>query len=108
ISNNNSTPAGLNYCRGLYSRYTNNTREALIQFNYSRKDVNYGKLSIMNMIEIYLNPDNSELFSEINEAKASSNEISESLSAVERLLQDLTKLGENNSVKYKILEAYSL
>ena len=96
---------GLHYCRGAYAWFINDPREALIQFNSARKDGEWGKLAIQNMIEIYLNPDHQELFAESAEAKGDN---SEHIVAAEKLLKDLTKLGEGSSPKYIVLEAYAL
>jgi hypothetical protein len=41
----------------------------LDHFNYSRKDGEWGRHAIINMIEIYLNPENTGLFSEAADAK---------------------------------------
>lgn len=48
---------GLNYCKGLYEWYNANPNGALRCFNYARQDVEWGKQSIFNMIDICLNPD---------------------------------------------------
>lgn len=48
---------GLNYCRGLYEWYTGNPNGALRHFNSARRDPEWGRQSIFNMIDICLNPD---------------------------------------------------
>lgn len=48
---------GLNYCKGLYEWYNGNPNGALRFFNYARQDVEWGKQSIFNMIDICLNPE---------------------------------------------------
>mgnify|MGYP001978002552 FL=1 len=49
---------GLNYCKGLHCRYTNDVVEAVKFFNLARRDGKWGVLALINMIELYLNPDN--------------------------------------------------
>ncbi|XP_022305940.1 tetratricopeptide repeat protein 21B-like isoform X6 [Crassostrea virginica] len=58
---------GYNYCKGLYEWYTGNPTAALKLFNKARKDSDWGNLSIYNMIEICLNPDNDTLGGEVFE-----------------------------------------
>ena len=60
-----SKMAGLNYCKGLYSRYKNEPLKALRELNQARFDNFYGESAIQNMIEIYLNPQNDLLYSSI-------------------------------------------
>ncbi|KAJ3020917.1 Tetratricopeptide repeat protein 21B [Thoreauomyces humboldtii] len=49
---------GFHYCKGLYHRYTNSPNEALKEFNFCRKDTEWGERALTHMIEIFLNPDN--------------------------------------------------
>ncbi|KAJ8306896.1 hypothetical protein KUTeg_014980 [Tegillarca granosa] len=60
-----SVEAGFNYCKGLY---TGNPTAALKSFNKARKDSDWGNLSIFNMIEICLNPDNDTVGGEVFES----------------------------------------
>lgn len=62
-----SLEGGFNYCKGLYEWYTGNPTAALKLFNKARKDSDWGNLSIFNMIEICLNPDNDTLGGEVFE-----------------------------------------
>ncbi|CAH8497142.1 unnamed protein product [Schistosoma turkestanicum] len=55
---------GLNYCRGLYHFYTNESSVALNYFNRCRKDVDYAEMAIYRMVEICINPDNQLLGTE--------------------------------------------
>ncbi|KAF4751187.1 Tetratricopeptide repeat protein 21B, partial [Perkinsus olseni] len=48
------------FCRGMLSRWLNQPQEAIVEFNASRKDVEYRGDAIMHMIEIYLFPDASD------------------------------------------------
>lgn len=58
------TEPGLHYAKGLFYRYSNNPRNALQEFNQARNNGMWGDLAIVNMIEIYLNPDYSEAWDE--------------------------------------------
>ena len=49
---------GLRFCKGLNCRYSNNLIAAIKHFNLARWDSKWGGLAIMNMIELYLNPEN--------------------------------------------------
>lgn len=62
-----SMEGGFNFCKGLYEWYTGNPTAALKLFNKARKDSDWGNLSIYNMIEICLNPDNDTLGGEVFE-----------------------------------------
>ena len=62
-----SKMAGLNYCKGLYSRYNSEPQKALRELNFARFDNFFGGMAIQNMIEIYLNPANDMIYSSILE-----------------------------------------
>jgi tetratricopeptide repeat protein 21B len=59
--------AGLAYCKGLFCRYNSEPQKALRELNFSRFDNFYGVSAIQNMIEIYLNPANEQIYSSILE-----------------------------------------
>ncbi|KAJ3318719.1 Tetratricopeptide repeat protein 21B [Blyttiomyces sp. JEL0837] len=59
---------GYHFCKGLHYRYTNSPNEALKEFNFCRRDSEWGVESLYNMIEIFLNPDNDTLGGEALEA----------------------------------------
>ena len=48
--------AGLQYCKGLYNRYTNKLRDALSCFYRAKKGAEWGLPAHYHMIEIYLDP----------------------------------------------------
>lgn len=90
--------------QGLLAWYTNDPKTALSEFNQSRKDGEWGKQALINMIEIYLNPDNIELFQETAEAKGDN---SEQVGSAEKLLADLQGLNEPElALKVSVLECY--
>lgn len=54
--------AGFRYCKGIHQWYLNNINEALAEFNLARRDAEWGKEAVMHMVEIYLNPDNENMW----------------------------------------------
>lgn len=106
--------AGLNFCRGLYEWYTGSPNTALRLFNTARRDAEWGKQAIFNMIEICINPD-AELPSE-GQMEGQSEEARESqvmaMRTAERLLKELqpraAALGamDNESLNYALLENF--
>ena len=96
--------AGLHYARGLHAWYTNDSKTALTEFNQARKDGEWGKLALINMVELYLNPDNAELFQETAEAKGDN---TEQIASAEKLLKDLLHLNDSSlQLRVQVLEAY--
>ena len=127
------TASGLHYCKGLHHYYQNQPRDALLHFNYARKDHEWGKLALEHMINIYINPDHLDLFVETtettgtDEGNGNSNKpakqtgkkagaehdmagsMAANLAAAERLLQELhTMYGNDKPHKLHILESYIL
>jgi tetratricopeptide (TPR) repeat protein len=87
--------AGLHYCKGLYHRYTNSVHEAVKAFNLARRDGEWGRQALTNMIELYLNPDNDTLFgvSALDGAGGAVNaERMASVKAAEDLLGELSEM----------------
>jgi len=97
--------AGLHFCKGLHAWFTNNSQAALAEFNFCRQDAEWSRPALMNMIEIYLNPDNRDSFFEAVESKGSDN--ASYVAAAEKLIQDLRSMGET-SPKVDVLQAYAL
>ncbi|CRK98820.1 CLUMA_CG012072, isoform A [Clunio marinus] len=107
--------AGLSFCKGLFDWYTCNPNGALRHFNNSRRDVEWGKQSVFNMIEICLNPDadlpsEGEL-SDVPEDVDINNSRSIALKTAERLLKELkpkTNVLDNEALNHKLLENFLL
>jgi len=95
---------GLHYCKGLHAWYTNDPFTALKEFNQARKDGEWGRDALMAMIEIYLNPDNSDLFQDAAEAKGDSLEY---VRHAQSLIQELRAIGEEGW-RVQVLDAYAL
>ncbi|KAJ0406797.1 hypothetical protein ATCC90586_000850 [Pythium insidiosum] len=109
---------GLHYCKGLYARYKNNVREAIEAFNLARRDPEWGEHALMNMIEIYLNPDNENLWEPTGNnsndsghdamgASSNSKEQTENIRIANTLLDELPVKSDKN-VQLKVLEAYAV
>jgi tetratricopeptide repeat protein 21B len=99
---------GLNYCKGLYHRYVNSVHEATKHFNLSRRDSEWGKKAIVHMVEIYLNPDNENLWD--GDAEPQMEEVSKeeasTIGVAEKLLRELPQ--RPKSLKHLVLEAYAM
>ncbi|KAG5681783.1 hypothetical protein PVAND_011191 [Polypedilum vanderplanki] len=107
---------GLNFCKGLYEWYTANANGSLRYFNNCRRDSEWGKQAVFNMIEICLNPDNDlPSDAEINDLPDdvdvnSSRQIA--LRTAEKLLKELKPKTynslDNEALHHKLLENFLL
>jgi len=104
------TDQGLHYAKGLYSRYTNSTREALREFSNGRhpRDTRWSEKCTINMIEIYLNPDQDNFWNESLEQEESKHteKQPENTAWAKKLLRELDQSGGGDKQKRRILEAY--
>merc|ERR1719313_3311858 len=100
---------GFHYCQGLFSRWSHNPREALLEFNLSRMDANWGLEATLNMVELYLCPDNEKLWEEPSSDRAAK-ETSDAVSAAIKLLKEAKTFESsgNKSTRFKVLEAYAM
>ncbi|KAM5158028.1 tetratricopeptide repeat protein 21A [Mantella aurantiaca] len=107
---------GYNYCKGLHSWHLGQPNEALKYFNKARKDSDWGEMSITNMIQICLNPDNEiiggEVFDSLDEDNSLSGERRDSeklgIRTAEKLLKEFhphTVPGQN---RLTMLQCYCL
>jgi tetratricopeptide repeat protein 21B len=112
-----SSDVGLNFCKGLFEWYTCNPNNALRFFNNCRRDPEFGKQSIFNMVCICIDPDN-DLPTELDfnesgvdlEAEAS-NSRQIALKTAERLLRDLqpkTNVIDQEALNHKLMENFLL
>jgi len=94
---------GLHYIKGLYHRYCNQPREALKEFILGRniKDDTWSEKCTIVMIEIYLNPDNENIWEEPEEANKEY--VTENVKTAEKLLKSLAP-----STLKSLLEAHCL
>lgn len=93
--------AGFSYARGLYNRYTNNNAEALKDFNNGRlpKDNVYSQRCLEAMIEVYIMPDNENIW----EDQENREEVAENIRTAEKLVREV-----QNAEKRQILEGYCM
>ncbi|MEW5298948.1 MAG: hypothetical protein WDW36_002017 [Sanguina aurantia] len=96
---------GYHYCKGLHSRYTNDPREALKNFNLARKDSRWGAPSILHMVEVYLNPDNDAVWEE--KENADTPEGREAVNTARSLLSQV-RPQDTQSQRFKVLECYAM
>lgn len=101
--------AGMHFCKGLYARYKNQVREAIEEFNLARRDPEWGERALLNMIEIYLNPDNENLWeaSDSGDGSSNSKEQMENIRIANTLLDELPVKQERH-VNVRVLEAYAV
>ncbi|RLN44133.1 hypothetical protein BBJ28_00010612 [Nothophytophthora sp. Chile5] len=99
---------GLHFCRGLLARFRNNVVEAIEAFNLARRDPEWGERALINMIEIYLNPDNENLWDATTDAaEGKSKEQTENLRIANTLLDELPVARAERDAKLRVLEAYA-
>lgn len=99
-----SFPAGLKFARGLLYRLLMQPREALLEFNAVRGDPRWGQRAAEEMFHIYINPDDSELWSVTDFSKMFPNGSSdENLQSAERLLMDIAP---SNKRTRTLMEGY--
>lgn len=94
---------GLHYCRGLHAKFSNNMHDALRYFNLARKDSEWGTPSLYAMVEIYLNPENENLWEDAPEGRQTDN--TDGIRAASQLLSEVRG---RRGAKHTVLEAYTL
>eukprot|EP00828_Plagiopyla_frontata_P041534 TRINITY_DN5952_c0_g1_i6.p2 TRINITY_DN5952_c0_g1~~TRINITY_DN5952_c0_g1_i6.p2 ORF type:complete len:295 (-),score=57.60 TRINITY_DN5952_c0_g1_i6:100-984(-) len=102
-----SNEPGLCFCRGLYYQYMRKPHEALKEFMISKHQSSYMETSIVNMVWIYLNPQNELLFSSSDESQVTRNIDMENLKTADNLLHELSQ-HQANQLKISILQSYIL
>ncbi|KAJ1446031.1 hypothetical protein M885DRAFT_452913 [Pelagophyceae sp. CCMP2097] len=95
---------GLNFCKGLHARYSNDVVDAVKFFNLARRDGQWGVPALMNMIELYLNPDGETIWDD----GADATENSEASAVADQLFKELeTFIPPNDlALKIRVLGAY--
>jgi len=100
---------GLHFCKGLYARFRNNVVEAIDEFNLARRDPEWGERALINMIEIYLNPDNENLWDAGSDgSEGNTKEQTENLRIANTLLDELPVARNERDAKLRVLEAYAV
>jgi tetratricopeptide repeat protein 21B len=96
--------AGFRYCRGLYARAINDVGKAIHEFNFARKDIVWGENALVNMVELYLNPDQEGAWEERDESKSDETSASH-IRIAEDLLKELKPICKDQA-KLAILSNY--
>eukprot|EP00656_Telonema_subtile_P017730 TRINITY_DN19551_c0_g1_i2.p1 TRINITY_DN19551_c0_g1~~TRINITY_DN19551_c0_g1_i2.p1 ORF type:complete len:733 (+),score=260.04 TRINITY_DN19551_c0_g1_i2:81-2279(+) len=102
---------GYHFCRGLFLRWSYNPREALTEFNLARMDAHWGLQATVNMAELYLCPDNENLWEEPSSdrlAKDTSDAVSASIKLLKEAKAFDQAAGTQGSVRVRVLEAYAM
>ncbi|CEG46469.1 Tetratricopeptide TPR1 [Plasmopara halstedii] len=100
---------GLHFCKGLYARFRNNVLEAIDEFNRARRDPEWGERALINMIEIYLNPDNESLWDSGHDGtEDNTKEQADNLRIANTLLDELPIARSERDAKLRVLEAYAV
>ncbi|RHY26925.1 hypothetical protein DYB32_007158 [Aphanomyces invadans] len=93
--------AGLHYCKGLYHRFQNNIHDAIQELNFARKDSEWGQRALVHMVEIYINPDNENLWD--NPDEATKDQV-ENIRIANALLDELAP---EKTMRIRVLECYA-
>ena len=100
---------GLHFCKGLAERYNNKAHEALGHLNKCRKDREWGPDAVYTMVEIYLSPENEQLWDEEGSSMLSDGptqlENTDHIRAAEKLLCEVRR---RQDPRHRVLEAYAL
>ena len=103
---------GYHYCRGLYLKFTNNTADAIIEFNAARRDDKWGRKSLEAMINLYLNPNQDgaweDHYQDTTADQHMEKQVMNNLQTVKFLLSELKLKDQNDARNYKIMEGYYL
>jgi hypothetical protein len=83
----------------LLRRFMNEPREALKEFNTVRNDSLWGTPALLQMVEIYLNPDNDAIWQE--KENASSQEALDALQTARSLLQQV-RAADTSQTRFKV------
>lgn len=97
---------GFAYCKGLFHRYGNAITDAISQFNKARRDVIWGERALTHMVEIYLNPDNANLWEDEGSIVDAADDITqqEAVKTAEKLLEEYPN---QESINFRILSCYA-
>ncbi|KAL4503354.1 hypothetical protein ABPG72_000960 [Tetrahymena utriculariae] len=98
----NTNDPGLCYCRGLYHKYNRSPKDALNEFSKAKKSSQYAEESLVNMIDIYLNPDQDLYYSNVEEGPKAVDEVN--LRACESLLREMQT--RSSYLRYIVMESY--
>jgi len=105
-----SFDAGLHFCKGLYQRFANNPREALQEFNLARGDADWGVEAVYNMVEIFLDPDDNNMWEEPDSGRPDNQD---AVRDAERLLNEVRSSNHGDwsstqTTRHEILDSYRM
>jgi tetratricopeptide repeat protein 21B len=98
--------AGYRFCQGLYARFVNDIGKAIAEFNQARRDDEWAEEALMNMIELYLNPNQDGVWDERDQGPLDES-TAENIAAADTLLRELQPLARDKK-RVKVLENYCL
>ena len=96
---------GYHFCRGLFSRFQNAVTDAIKYFNKSRRSASWGSEALRNMVEIYINPDNTNIWEDRD--TTAKNQLSSS-DAIDTAKQLLAELQDQDSPSAQVLSCYTM
>lgn len=91
-----SSLAGLAFTKGLFHKYQGEPQLSLKELNVARFDTYFGEAAISNMIEIYLNPLNEMVISQIDESEY--NTAPDNIKAAQDLIAELNNRGVDTTI----------
>jgi len=98
-----SHEAGFRFCKALFARFSNDPHTAIKLFNMVRHSGEWGEAAAENMVEIYLSPENENMWEDGEEKDAS---MQESIKVAEKLLREIP--ARPLSTRQQVLECYTL
>ena len=102
----NADEPGLCYCRGLYHKMSRNVQEALGEFVKAKRGNQFFDQAVMQMIDIYMNPEQELLITQMGENKYKNIDV-ENIKAMDFLAKEL-KSRSTSAEKILIAECYVL
>eukprot|EP00762_Andalucia_godoyi_P000469 ANDGO_03230.mRNA.1 Tetratricopeptide repeat protein 21 homolog len=97
---------GFFYAKGLYARFTNNPRDALRDFNHARGSPEWGRQATIQMVEVFLNPDNRDAWTSSGSGSGDSEssntpdiDVRDNIQSAEKLLDSIASTGSPQEKK---------
>lgn len=95
--------AGFKFCQGLMYRYQNEPRQAIEHFNKARNHGHFSVAAIENMVEIYLNPENEDIWASSDDEVTA--ERADAYRIAEQLLREIPEA--QRTKKHDVLRCYT-
>ena len=97
---------GYYFCKGLFCRFGSKVTDAIKYFNKARRSASWGVKSLRNMIEIYINPGNTNIWEEGKDSSVAS-QLSSS-EAIDTAKQLLAELPDQSNRDNQVLSCYAM